>query len=230
MAASMKVMKRAGTLNIIGKITCGRNPFASSRCYYSSQLEFTPDEMVDDAHYPEIQGKYPPGEWGDFPRFPAWNIHKKSNELKAIPTAKERLESIAGSRNFYMTKCKANESRPNTLFYKKYITKTNVLQGLPHIYQDINVTNALSVTKSSVQDAILCHSEHLNSNLIERKQSDDRQLQYDLHEYLGKLIASIMNSLSIENEHLLTSQMDEAVQVQSYWLRGGYANIVDGKN
>lgn len=161
--------------------------------------------------------RWPPGKWDKkLPETVCWRLHDKAEELKAIPAVKERLEKMSDEQRVH--KIKPWLRYTGLLQYAQSNTRTHIANGMPRLYDDVDVDpQVFETVKSNVAETILQEREHV----LRPEQRTRLELGRLI---LGQIIRSILSSLSADNEYLLRSQLDENVTVKSFWKRYHPAN------
>ena len=197
-------------------------PSAVSSC----KLRFLSTSPEVEVEYPPVRPKWPPGmgNWdGRLLPNTAWTLHARKEELLGIPVVKERLEKMAERLN-YLWRVTPWELSTASLPYMQYITKTHVLHGLPTVYQDLNVDAVYDQVRSAVTDVLV--QEHEQHRVFERwglnTKPCDRTQRYGVHSVMGHIVRSILACTSADHQHLLRSQLDEDVDVKTFWKRHGF--------
>ena len=140
-------------------------------------------------------------------------MHELGQDILTIPKVKERLEKIAGDDRRTMQLMEPYTTWPADLEYKQYMTKTHVVNGrLPDLYQSVNVDAEAAAIKPLLMDAIVQESE-----MQYKHQPGDKE--NNGHSLWGQIINTLLASLSSNNEHLLRSQYDEDVRIETFWQR-----------
>ena len=117
---------------------------------------------TEDVAYPPIKPMYPPGAWGEITPKKAWQMYEVRETLMSKPTAKWRLEEMAGVLpGKHMWLVNAVDAQPRTLPYKQYITKTHLEKRLPDWYKssDDLLQTLVNRVRSQIEDVILLEEE-----------------------------------------------------------------------
>jgi len=191
-----------------------------------------------DPLYPPVKPRYPPGQYGGLTEACAWNVDAWSNELLAVPKVKERLEKIAGleTDKRFMWTMEAFDRRPRNIDFRQRILKTHIVKDLPGIYTtDEAVTSIYERLKPLLLDHIRLEWQNQHGNILEKAatgSASDGELQQFTHHLIGGIVKTMIVELSASNEHLLRSQLDEDVRVETFWYVGGFTgegNKCDGQ-
>ena len=176
--------------------------------------------------YPAIKPLFPPGEWGGMSRKIAWRFHDEGVEINKIPHLKRRLEAMAGDVLHPIYNVHLVDPRPN-IPYKLYITKTHVENGLPELYNSCSeeLDSKYDQLKSEIQESLLQVHDELQLHQMRRTFVQFRT-PYSAQQTLKSLFNRITASLAAEKEHLLRTQMDEDVPIETFWLKNGYSDII----
>lgn len=199
----------------------------------------SPHMQSNNALYPPVKQKYPPGRWGSIDPNVAWIIHNEAISLNEIPKVKRRLESMAGklpgTMLWHLTPL---EESPGFLSYKKYVTKTHVIEDDPAVYKTIN-----SRTVGQVCRNVRPHIERILAQEHEG-QSKHHLFNYDeyfefqrlqqttqnTHVKMGHILQTFYANLGFDADYLLRSQVDEDVRLETFWRRCGYEeHVLPGK-
>lgn len=186
--------------------------------------------------YPPIKPRYPPGQYGGLTEACAWNVDAWRNELLAIPNVKERLEKIAGSENRFVWLVEAMDRRPRNIDFRQRLLKTHVVKDLPGMYTiDETVSSVYEHLRPVLMDYIRLEWQHQHGEILEKAAADsasDGELQQLVHHAVGGIVKTMVVQLAASNEHLLRSQLDEDVRVETFWYVGGFTgegNKCDGQ-
>ena len=212
----------------------------SSKCrrLSTSSVRFANALAIQDAEslYPPIKSKYPPGHYGSLSEACAWNVDAWRNELLEIPKVKERLEKIAGSENRFMWIVEAMDRRPRNIEFRQRLLKTHIVKDLPGLYTvDEAVTSVYERLRPLLMDHIRAEWQHQHGNVLEKAadgSASDSELQQLVHHVVGGIVRTMVAELASSNEHLLRSELDEDVRVETFWYVGGFTgegNKCDGQ-
>ena len=218
MATCIRLHERHVFRRISRLLRCSQTKWTTVSC----QSTATNVLQRDSPEYPPIKPRYPPGKWGDMPEWKCWKMHEWGQEMLTIPKVKERLEKIAGEKNRFLQLLEPFTVWPADLEYKQFMTKTHFINGLPDLYESMNVDAELALIKPLVIEGIVQESEmqykhKVNDNIMQ--QQSGKVCTYKSHHLWGQIISILLSSLSANNEHLLRSQYDENVRVETFWQR-----------
>lgn len=189
-----------------------------------------------DSIYPPIKPRYPPGRYGGLTESCAWDVLVWSDELLAVPKVKERLEKIAGSENRFMWIVNAMDRRPRNIDFRQRLVKTHIVNDLPggHAIDD-SLSSIYERIKPVLMDQVQLEWQHHDGNILEKAAAgcaSDSELQQLAHHLVGGIVKTMVVELGASNEHLLRSQLDEDVRVETFWYVGGFTgegNKCDGQ-
>jgi len=186
--------------------------------------------------YPPIKPRYPPGQYGGLTEACAWNVDAWRNELLAIPKVKERLERIAGSENRFMWIVEAMDRRPRNIEFRQRLMKTHIVNDLPEMYNvDEKITSVYEQLRPVLMDQFGLEWQHQHGHVLKKAAggcASDDELRSLVHHVVGGIVKTMVVELSASNEHLLRSQLDEDVRVETFWYVGGFTgegNKCDGQ-
>ena len=155
-----------------------------------------------------------------------WEIYEEGNNIKQIPTVKERLERFAGSEQKWMVDLTGFDSSPDTLDYKQYMTKTHIINSLPTLYEAVSVDNIYdrlkpSILRSLAQSFYFWENNSLHSNdLIDPKIKNNHVKSC---RFIGNFVNTLIPFLSASISSLQRSQVDENVRVETWFKRYGFS-------
>ena len=206
------------------KVVCGM--LFNFRRLSTSSVRIANALAVHDVDYPPIKPRYPPGRYGGLNESCAWDLDTWSKELLAIPKMKERLEWIAGSENRFMWIVEAMDRRPSNIEFRQRLSKTHIVKGLPEIYTvDETVDSVYERLKPVLMDQVRLDWQYQHRNVVAKAAvgaAPDGELQRHVHDIVGGIVKTMMVELAASNEHLLRSQLDEDVRVETFWYVGGF--------
>ena len=219
MASSIRLYERHVFRRISRLLQCPHSKWTIVSCQ-STAANVQPRESPE---YPQPKPRYPPGKWGDMPEWKCWKMHEFGQDMLTIPKIKERLEKIAGEKKRVLQLAEPFTMWPADLEYKQYMTKTHIINGrLPDLYQSMNVDAEMAVIKPLVINAIVQEAEmQYKHKVSDNVMQNDIGLvrTYKSHSLWGQVIRTVLAGLSANNEHLLRSQFDEDVRVETFWQR-----------
>ena len=194
------------------KISVNRLLNTSTRCCSRK----TP---IKEVNYPPVKPKYPPGIWGTITPKRAWERHEILETLMSKPTAKWRLEEMAGELpGKIMWMVEAVDPQPGTLPYKQYITKTHLQRNLPNLYnatEDDILQRLAERVRSQVMDVILMEEELCRNEPATRYFANPESVAPYLSERVAKQIMDVLiNNVGYDVPHLLEAQ----VHIEQYTL------------
>lgn len=173
------------------------------------------EETETDAVYPPVKPKWPPGDWGDLSRETAWKRYKEKENLLAIPTVQDRLDYFKNKGEYGRKVWQFNPGTnlvPRTFEYQQDKTKSLLIESsLPHIYDEINVDDEISLLKPVIIDTLLLENE-----FISREKVDPREKAKYV---LRNMLLNFTTLLSYKFEHLSTGCLTEDVLIKAFWDR-----------
>ncbi|KAK7115880.1 large ribosomal subunit protein mL65-like [Littorina saxatilis] len=176
--------------------------------------------------YPPIKTKYPPGTWGAMEPKYAWLWDKRREESLAIPDVQQRIAALCDKEMKHLV-VKVKDERPRTLDFKKYITKTHVMPGLPETYRTA-VDSSLLDELTALLSPLICDSIAVEMDQLQRRgylkhfmKAGNHQESAAAHLLLRTILCSLSAQLSGQFPHLLTMQYDENVNLAATWDRHG---------
>ena len=199
----------------------------SSLCRYQSYVIRHSSNVENGAEkttveYPPVRPRWPPGGWSNMTEKDAWKLHEESLDLKAIPSAKLRLEKLAGTEPEMLVGTYPYAMVPERAKYYKYITKTHIIENeLPQIYKEMDVSHIVNKVKPEIDGKLLDWSKFYSARTDKFSNESVR------HSAIGTVLNELISTLSFHNEHLLRSQIDENCRVETFWRRGGYGQPDD---
>jgi len=208
------------------------------RHFSTSSVRITNAVAVPDTEclYPPIKPRYPPGQYGGLTEACAWDVDTWRNELLAIPKVKERLERIAGSENRFMWIVEALDRRPRNIDFRQRLLKTHIVKNLPEMYAvDDTVTSVYERLRPVLSDHFRLEWQHQHADILEKVatgSASDGELQQFVHHLIGSILKTMVVEMAASNEHLMRSQLDEDVRVETFWFVGGFTgegNKCDGQ-
>ncbi|XP_076443568.1 large ribosomal subunit protein mL65-like [Babylonia areolata] len=206
-----------------------RRSWANSLMRYNSQVSTNAKAVSSEgknSFYPPIKPKYPPGRWGGMEPSYAWLWHKQEEESLAIPDVQKRTAALCNKEKKQLV-MKVRDIRPGTLEFKKYITKTHVLSGLPDIYSS-SLDSALLDKMTSRLSSLVCDlivfetDQMLRRGFLKKFKMAGDQHQCEMaHGLFRSIINHLAAQLAAHFPHLLTMQFDEKVTLSAFWDRHG---------
>ena len=180
--------------------------------------------LAEDVTYPPIKPIYPEGLWGKIPPKKAWQMTEVRENLMAKPTAKWRLEEMAGKLpGKIMWLVNPVDPQPGTLPYKQYITKTHIEKDLPNLYknsetqQEDLLQKLVNRVRSQVEDVI-----RLEEDLV-LKERAAYSLRYDRfsntyyqQRITRQIVDVLINNASYDVPHLLEVQVELCIYVDAH--------------
>lgn len=201
--------------------------FNQKRCSSVVSAEALPTNNEEPKSlYPPIKPKYPPGRWGGMDPGYAWIWHKSREDSLAIPDAQQRTAALC-EKEMNQLALTVRDRRPRTLDFKKYVTKTHVVSGLPEIYGaslDSTLLDELTFRLSPlICDMIVMETDQLQRRGFLKKfgMTGDRHHQELSHLLLRSMLTNLTTQMSAQFPHLLTMQFDEKVDISAMWDRHG---------
>ena len=174
------------------------------------------NEYNEEAEYPPIKPKYPPGQWGKLDPKIAWKWYEKGQNMLSLADPRERLESFAGQDDIALRHLRLFDY-PKSTNYKRAVTKTCTVKGLPDMFQTKNVEVELLALKPLLLDSLA----QPNMDYSNKRKSQFPILTSSSHRTVGNMLMTLMTCLSSEHSYLRRAQVDENVQVASFWYRDG---------
>ncbi|XP_033749823.1 28S ribosomal protein S30, mitochondrial-like [Pecten maximus] len=184
-------------------------------------------EQDDAVQYPPVKPKFPPGDWSGLEREYAWQMYHWEQEVLEIPSVEGRIDYIKKlqkSHNKYRIDGQfawffdGKSLEPRLLNYQFDKTKTFPIEGLPSIYDNVDIKSDLEALTPVVKDIILseCDKVSRRSSLANPVGLNKEKISKLL---IKSLILKILSSLSCSHSHLLTAELSEDVFQQAYWDR-----------
>jgi hypothetical protein len=155
----------------------------------------------------------------------AWLWHKSKEESLAIPDVTGRVKAMCEKQLRQLTLL-VKDPRPRVLDYKKYMTKTCLISGLPDLYKNSSSQQLDEITSNLaplVCDLIVMETEQLQrKNFLKKfKMHGDQHQQVLSQCLLRSLLMNLMPQLSSHFPHLSDVQYDENANVSVLWDRHG---------
>ena len=201
--------------------------FSQKRCSSVVSAEALPVSNEEPKSlYPPIKPKYPPGQWGGMDPGYAWMWYKSREDSLEIPDAQQRTSALC-EKEMNQLALKVRDSRPRTLDFKKYVTKTHVVSGLPEIYgtalDSILLDELTSRLSPLICDTIVMETDQLQRRGFLKKfgMACDRHVHELSHLLLRSILSNLATQMSAQFPHLLTMQFDENVTMSAMWDRHG---------
>ena len=179
-----------------------------------------PSEYSDEAEYPPVKPRFPEGKnWGSMPSKVAWLWDADKKEVKKFVTAKDKLNHMTQT-SYRVWKFPDVQLQPRILNYQLNIMKTHMANGLPELYQQFNVSEDLNTCKTAIIDILEMEHEMSRDRFMRKRivNSADYNL---LHTHVKEIFTNLFSNLVSRYDHLITSQIDESVNVQAFWDRDG---------
>ncbi|XP_021368672.1 39S ribosomal protein S30, mitochondrial-like [Mizuhopecten yessoensis] len=207
-----------------------KNP---ERCYSLSALQTQDDEVL----YPPVKPKFPPGNWKGMERDYAWNMYNLEQESLAIPSVQGRIDHVKKVHEIH-SKYKGDlkfawffngkSLEPRLFNYQLDKTKTFPNDGLPSVYDNVDVTNELELVTPLVKEIIVneCEKVYRRSSLGNPVGLSKEKVSKLL---IKSMILKILSILSYSHSHLLTSEFSEDVFQQAYWDRLSDTGLIEEK-
>lgn len=183
----------------------------------------------DEVHYPPIKPKYPPGNWSEFGREYAWQMYNWEQEILEIPSVQGRIDFIKDLQKSHFNKLYNREEQfawffngksfePRLLTYQYDKTKTLPVEGLPSVYDKVDVTSDLELITPIAKELILRECENIQRrSLLANPIGHGKERISKL--LIKSLILKILSIVSCSHPHLLTAEFSEDVFQQAYWDR-----------
>ena len=184
--------------------------------------------------YPTIKKKYPPGKWRRINPESAWKIHETTQAILEAPSAKWRLEKLAGIENSKLWLVSPFAPRPNNLKFQKTITRTHILEGIPDICkQEVEKFENLKLFEKSYDLVQRIYDEEFNK--VVREYFNDKTHDFEdlvhknmkvedlkLKRCMSKVFKTLVALSSAQKKHLQTGEVDEDVRLETFWRVGGF--------
>lgn len=135
------------------------------------------------------------------------------NKIKAMPSLDEKAFEIADSRDHATIMVAAWSHAYNNLPMFKHVTKTNLITGLPDLYNDIDVGSYRDAIKSHLIDAVQMHlaeskrkqiGRSRNSNIMPKEMRKDT---LEIENLIEDVTAIAIKILSKDHPNLLEHQV-----------------------
>lgn len=156
----------------------------------------------------------------------AWLWHKDQEESLAIPCVKKRIAALCEKEKNQLV-MRVKDVRPRCLDFKKYITKTHMLPGLPDVYSK-SVDSSLLDELTSKMSPLVCDLIALETDQMLRrgflkkfKKAGDQHQREMTQGLLRSIIVHLTSQLASHFPHLLEMQYDENVSLSAFWDRDG---------
>ena len=207
MAASRRVAMKS--IVKMGFLKPPINPFRN-QLFRSSSIDLSTEEVK----YPPVRPKYPPGIWGEIAPKKAWQLYEGRDMLLSKPTAKWRLEEMAGELpGKTMWLIHSVDAQPGTLPYKRYLTKTHMERVLPDLYNTSqtqghdNLQRLLDRVRSQVEDVVLIEKELCLKQAARALVLGKKDSAYYRHRAVRQIFDVLINNASYDAPHLLEAQV-----------------------
>ena len=216
----------AATIRRLG--VCRRSPVLSQiRCSSLVSAEAAP-VSTEEANplYPPIKPKYPPGRWGAMTPSYAWMWHQSREDSLAIPDSQKRIAALCDTEMKQLV-LQVKQTRPRVLDFKKYVTKTRILPGLPDLYSTALESTLLDQLTTELSplvcDLIVMETDQmLRQGMLERvPMYGNGHAEATANVLTRSILSALTTHLSSQFPHLLTLQFDENVSVSAMWDRHG---------
>lgn len=180
------------------------------------------DTILENAEYPPIKPKFPPGSWGNIDREQAWMWNSLKEKVLDIPTVSDRLNVFLNKNHDAIFLDPINE-HPSKLAFRQYVTKTHLIpwsssnteDDFPLLSSVQNSELLFFRIKQAVTDHLLVESEAVCRENV--NPSVESNLKCNL---LFRCISdTIIHHMWKHFEHLQECQYDEDVTIRSLWHR-----------
>ena len=183
----------------------------------------------EDAHYPPIKPKLPPGDWGNMERIHAWMWHEGREEIAALKSAKEKIDHLTEG-TYKVWNYKTIDLNPDLLNFQLKLTKTYLIDGsLPAVYDDVLFEDydllKKVVTESIIQELEL-NRERFKLSLKHRDENKPGSFQNRCHFEMSKVysmnwFSNLLGILGSKRNDIFESHLDSNVFVSACWSRDG---------
>ncbi|KAL4228071.1 Mitochondrial 28S ribosomal protein S30 (PDCD9) [Mactra antiquata] len=217
----------------------------SQSCVRNNQHLASVADNSDDAHYPKIKPKYPPGKWGNMDPRHAWMWGREWEQIAKCRTYQEKINFLTEHIHKVWV-YNSIETTPNLLPYKGGVTKTTVkevrsleaddgnLSAWPSVYNSVNVEQEFERMKQLTIE-VLEQVENMNHDYLKRRELKQMHnipgncviyLDYKMSRVLiSSLLTNILGNLGGRHEHILNSHYDENSTVAAFWNKDGVENF-----
>ncbi|KAH7963388.1 hypothetical protein HPB52_020883 [Rhipicephalus sanguineus] len=184
------------------------------------------------SHYPkllnpDIESEY---VYTDEPKYPtildtSYTATKRREReewresIKAMPTVQQKLGKMTelGLQFCYL-------AQPDTLYYNclpayQYATRTHLIEGLPDVYEKIDVEDAYARLKPHLVDAVASELEMLESGDKCRGKTSESVKQEKI---IARVLSVLLRGLAKDAPHLQTSQVDYRPRCDAFWKHARY--------
>jgi hypothetical protein len=185
-------------------------------------------QLIQEPNYPPAKPKYPPGKWSeDIPRSIIWKKYEEEQNLLKTGDVRERLETIAGTKDREMIVVSSFDRSPRTLEYKEFITRTKIVNSLPDLYTNVDVEAEYQTLKPYLIDAILFEHEYFTRSRGKINILHCHQPEYRSRRLMSNIVDTMLSVCSHNYPHLLSAQVDNDVRVETCWKIDGFkmANV-----
>ena len=192
------------------------------------------EESVEESLYPPVKTKYPPGQWNKISPDSAWKIHESAHKILRAPSAKWRLEKLAGNKDKKLWLLSPLAPRPNNLEFQKIITRSHLIEGLPEaVRETATKLDSGSLVGKSVEVFQRLYEQEfyqLNRNFDEKmnddfgdineKEMEAADIQNNI--FISRATKTLIGLLKGQKEYLMKGELDENVRVETFWSVGGF--------
>lgn len=188
-------------------------------------------QMDEDAHYPKVKPKYPPGKWGEMDRRVAWMWSNEGEEIARCRTYKEKVDFLSRYK-YKVWQYNSVETTPNLMDYKCAVTKTKVIDtiDLPSAYDCVDIDKEFGLMKPLVievlEQAEDMNRDHFKAKVLHRMLQTPGKPSLEVDYMLSRLVVktllmNILGSLGARHEHIINSRLDEDSKIAASWVRDG---------
>ncbi|XP_060576167.1 large ribosomal subunit protein mL65-like [Ruditapes philippinarum] len=190
------------------------------------------DQYDEDAHYPPIKPKFPPGSWGEMEPLFAWFWENDREKISALRNVKDKVDYITKG-DHKVWKYNSLDTTPDMLEYQRKITKTYMIRGsLPALYDDLSFDDHFddSLLKKIISESIIqeleLNRERFKKHAILRDHNRPHRLvhRYD-YEHSNVLslnwFSNLLGVLSARRKDIFDSHVDTDVKISACWSRHG---------
>ncbi|KAK3097641.1 hypothetical protein FSP39_011671 [Pinctada imbricata] len=179
--------------------------------------------VQEDVKYPPIRGKYPPGEWPkneeDMHPDVCWEWYDKGQEFRSLPTIQERLDHMEST---YFDKDYGVHTyvypslnlSPNSLEFQQFVTKTALIEGMPNVYNLLDVQKDIDYLTPLLKEKIV-----MNTTLMRRDKNNFISKRETSHEFIKDIMMMVITCMGGKYRHLVESSLNEQVDIHAHWNR-----------
>lgn len=181
----------------------------------------TRPEYTEEAEYPEITDYV---VQNDLHRDKQARL-KWYQQIRQLPTVTQKMFELTNLDRQHVIRIKAWSGHYNNLYHYQNMTRTNLIHGLPDLYNQMDVSPVKSAARDAILDAVLLSCGDISQRRIGRmrRPEEDRMpvhLQPDAFKcenLLSDLANIAIKACARTSPHLLDCQVDINPEVQSFW-------------